>query len=111
MVTRIEYLKAKAFLKTREKREGRKQRTAPPPTVWWRSKNGIPFRIRKTSKINSADEWLFRCDFGNIVGNSLVAWPDLERNGCTPLDEQPDDWTFAEWRQKSSDIAPEAVVD
>jgi len=112
MVTRIEQLKARAFLKGTQRRTGRKQPTPAPPAIWWRSKNGVPFKIRKTSKINAADEWLYRCDFGDIVGNSLFAWPDLERDGCTPLDEQPDDWKLAEWRSpKKPDTESEAVVD
>jgi len=114
MVTRIEQLKACAFLKGSAKRKGRKQPTPQPPSVWWRSRNGTPFKIKKTSKINDADEWLYRCDFGNIIGNSLFAWTDLERDGCTPLDEQPADWVYAEWRVKKSadesDPAPEDVV-
>ena len=110
MVTRIEYLKARAYLKGTAKRKGRKQRTAAPPSIWWRSKNGVPFKIRKTSQINDADEWLYRCDFGNIVGNGRASWTDLERNGCVPLDEQPADWQLAEWRAKTADADDESMV-
>lgn len=106
MVTRIEQLKARAYLKAAAKRKGRKQPTPAPPSIWWRSKNGLPFKIKKTSQINDADEWLYKCDFGNIVGNSLFAWPDLERSGCTALDDQPDDWELAEWRKRKTEADP-----
>lgn len=98
MNKRIEALKVLADQKMRPRRRGRKQRETPPPSLWWRSVNGTPFRIRKTSKVNDADEWLYRCDFGNIVGNQLWSWHDLERDGCRPLKKQPRDWELAEWR-------------
>ena len=101
MVTRIEQLKARAFLKGTAKRKGRKQPTAAPPSLWWRSVGGTPFKLRKTSKINDADEWLYRCDFGSIVGNAMTSWTDIERSGATPLDEQPADWVLFEWRSKA----------
>jgi len=107
MVTRIEQLKARAFLKGSARRTGRKQPTPAPPSIWWRSSGGTPFKLRKTSKINDADEWLYRADFGNVVGNALFAWTDLERDGCIPLGEQPDDWELAEWRGKKSEDEPD----
>jgi len=106
MVTRIEQLKARAFLKGSAKRKGRKQPTAAPPSLWWRSVGGTPFKLRKTSKINDADEWLYRCDFGTIVGNAMAAWTDIEKSGAVPLDEQPDDWELAEWRRPKTDEEP-----
>lgn len=99
MVTRIEQLKARAFLKGGAERKGRKQATPAPPSIWWRSKNGLPFKLKKTSGVNAADEWLYRTDFGDIVGGDRKSWTDLERDGCVPLFEQPADWVLAEWRQ------------
>jgi hypothetical protein len=102
MVTRIEMLKARAELSTLEKRKkrGRKQPSAAPPTLWWRSPvTKRPFKLKKTAEINAADEWLYRADFGEVVGQDMWSWTDLERQGCTQLDGQPDDWELAERRQ------------
>ena len=107
MVTRIEQLRARAFLKGSARRKGRKQPTAAPPSLWWRSVTGTPFKIKKTSKINDADEWLYRCDFGSIIGNALSSWTDIESSGAVPLDEQPEDWVLAEYRVKKSDDEPD----
>ena len=78
----------------------RKQPEAPPPSVWWRSKNGIPFKIKRTQHYNCSDEWLYRPDFGDILGTGSWSWSDLIREGCEPLDEQPTDWEMAERRKR-----------
>jgi len=91
------------MIRKKPKRTRRKQRTSPPPSIWWRSANGLPFKIRKTRHINDADEWLYRCDFGDIVGTALFAWPDLESQGCASLEDQPRDWALGDWRTREVD--------
>ena len=115
MGTLIERLKAKAELREIEKRAARRKRKQPtpaPPTIWWRSPvYKRPFKLKKTSEINAADEWLYRADYGNVVGTDMWSWTDLERQGCTPLDEQPDDWQLSEKRQPKPAPAEEDECD
>ena len=96
MGRRLEALKVVASYKPRRKH--RKQREAPPPSSWCRSKNGTPFLLKKTNQVNEADEWLYRADFGNLVGNDSWSITDLEKNGVVFLDGQPSDWQLADWR-------------
>ncbi len=77
----------------------RKQTEAAPPSCWMRSKTGMPFKIVKTSGVNAADEWLYRADYGNVKSSTLWSLTDLEREGCTFITEQPDDWQLSEWRR------------
>jgi len=76
----------------------RKQAEPPPPSLWMRSKNGLAFKLKKTKHFNDADEWLYRTDFGDIVGNTLWSISDLERSEATFIDKQPADWVLGEWR-------------
>lgn len=81
----------------------RKQSEAPPPSKWCRSKNGTPFKIRRTRGINDADEWLWSADYGDVRGTALYSITDLENFGVNFLDEQPDDWEMSAHRVKESD--------
>lgn len=84
----------------RRPRGGRKQREAAPPTKWMRSKTGKPFKLVKTQGVNAADEWMYRLDYGDIVGNQLWSISDLEAVGAYFIDDQPSDWQLGEWRQR-----------
>ena len=80
----------------------RKQTEAAPPSKWLRSKGGRSFKIIKTNKVNDADEWLYRNDYGTVIGNSLSSISDLESHGCTFLEGQPEDWELGQWRRQDA---------
>lgn len=91
----------------RRKSEGRKQREAAPPSRWIRSSSGMPAKLVKTAGVNEADEWLYRLDYGDIIGNQLWSLTDLEKTGVTFLDDQPADWQLGEWRSRTPEQDPE----
>lgn len=79
----------------------RKQREAPPPSMWIRSiPSGVPAKLCRTRSINDADEWLYRMDYGSARGTQLWSVSDLERHPVEWLDEQPADWQMAEYRMR-----------
>lgn len=69
----------------------RKQPEPSPPGSYIRTSTGTPARLVKTSECNDADEWLYRLDFGRVTGQGRWSWPELEADGCTFLDDRPDD--------------------
>ena len=79
----------------------RKQSESPPVSRWLRSKNGTPFLITRTRHFNDADEWLYRCDYGDVKGHTLFSLSNLEAEECSYLSGQPDDWVMGPWRIKS----------
>jgi len=63
----------------RRKRGPRKRREAPPPHPYIVSIHGrVGAKIKKTSYTRDG-LWLYRLDYGNIVGNQMWTLPELER--------------------------------
>lgn len=81
--------------KVRTMAKPRKQREAPPPSRWIRTKSGSPGRLIRTTQVDHHDAWLWRVDFGNVKGQTLWSIDDLRDNGVTFLDEPPADWKEA----------------
>lgn len=60
--------------------------------------------LKRTNQINDADEWLYKADFGNIIGTGKWSLTDLAKDGVTYLEDQPDDWELAEHRTRPTII-------
>lgn len=77
----------------------RKPREAPPPAPYLRSPNGVPARLKRTSRTTIDGRWLYRLDYGNVIGTQewtleqLVAMPGVRWMQRRPKDlnepEQP----------------------
>lgn len=69
----------------------RKPREAPPPAKYVRSVGGVPARVKKTSKTTDDGRWLYRLDYGNVVGTQLWTLSELEASGVKWLKIKPRD--------------------
>ena len=61
------------------RRKPRKPREAPPPAPYLVSLHGhVGARLKKTSRTRDG-MWLYRLDYGNVVGTQEWTLPELER--------------------------------
>jgi len=73
--------------------EARKPREQPPQGPYLRSRNGVPARLRKTTRTDPTGRlWLYRLDYGNVVGTQEWTVPELEKlDGVRWLQRCPPD--------------------
>jgi len=76
----------------------RKPREAPPPGDYVRSTGGTPARLRRTSRTTSDGRWLYRLDFGSVVGSQEWTVADLEAAGVRWLRRRPTELRDSEVR-------------
>lgn len=72
-------------------RRSRKQTEPTPPGEYIRSRSGRPARLVRTRHINAEDQWLYRLDYGPVVGTQTWSISDMEDQGFTFSNVRPND--------------------
>lgn len=70
----------------------RKPQEAPPPAPFVRSCSGTPARLRRTSRTDATGRlWLYRLDYGDVVGTRTWTLPELQALDLQWLKRRPRD--------------------
>lgn len=67
----------------------RKQREAPPPSKWIRTRGGRHCEVVKTSKVAPSGVWYYRLWYGDVLGHQLWTLQDLNDSGVRWLKNRP----------------------